>query len=147
MIYSATGPALDDLFLRRLKRIDKRLDMYWSEAPERWVMAYEKPDKTLVNMFIIETEDHEYRHPDKRDLVRIKAADLVAKDAVTRQREAAQYMIDTREKDRKRAKDNIRDMTRDDRVQLMQAFARLSGSGKGNSAFRRVQARARGHVY
>ncbi|MFH1624470.1 MAG: hypothetical protein ABID54_04855 [Pseudomonadota bacterium] len=147
MIMSAAGPALDDLFLRRLKRIDNRLDMLWSKGPERWLMVYDKGNNNLVNMFLIETEDHQYRHPDHRDLVRIKAADLVAKDAVARYREAAQYMVDVRQADRKRAKDNIRNMTVDDRIQLMQAFSKLAGSGKGNSAFRRIQAKARGQIY
>lgn len=147
MIVSAAGPALDDIFLKRLKRIDKRLGMVWQEGPERWVMVYDKGDNDLVNMFLIDTEDHQYRHPDQRDLIRIRAADLVAKDAVARYREAAEYMVNTRKKDRETAKDNIRNMTKDDRIQLMQAFAKLAGSGKGNSAFRRIQAKARGQIY
>lgn len=147
MIVSSAGPALDDLFLKRLKRIDNRLGMVWQEGPERWVMVYDKSKNNLVNMFLIETEDHQYRHPDQRDLVRIRAADLVAKDAVARYRESAQYMVDARVKDRENAKENIRNMTKDDRIQLMQAFAKLAGSGKGNSAFRRIQAQARGEIY
>ena len=147
MIVSGGGPTLDDLFLKRLKRIDKRLDMVWQAGPERWVMVYDKGKQDFVNMFLIETEDHQYRHPDRRDLVRIRAADLVAKDAVVRYREAAEYMVKTRQKDRQDARDNIRNMTKDDRIQLMQAFAKLAGSGKGNSAFRRIQAKARGQIY
>lgn len=147
MIVTAGGPALDDSFLSRLKRIDKRLDMQWVREPERWLMVYDKGNHNYVNMFLIETEDHQYRHPDRRDLVRIRIADLATKDIKYRLREAAEYMADERLKDRKRAKENIRHMTLDNKIQLMQAFSKAAGASKGNSAFRRIQAKARGEIY
>ena len=147
MIVVAGGPALDDLFIKRLKRIDKRLDMHWSREPERWLMVYDKGGKNFVNMFLIETEDGQYRHPDSRDLVRIRVADLATKSAEKRLKESAEYMVEARLKDRSDAKDNIRHMTLDNKIQLMQTFAKAAGYSKGNSAFRRIQAKARGEIY
>lgn len=147
MIVTAGGPALDDLFVKRLKRIDKRLDMHWSAEPERWLMVYDKGDKNFVNMFLIETEDHQYRHPDKRDLVRIRVADLATKSAEKRLKESAEYMAETRLKDRQNAKEDIRHMTLDNKIQLMQAFSKAAGYSKGNSAFRRIKAKVRGEIY
>ena len=147
MIVTGGGPALDDLFLKRLKRIDKRLDIHWSDLPERWLMVYDKGGNNFVNMFLIETEDGQYRNPDKRDLVRIRVADLATKSVEQRLRESAEYMAEVRLKDRKDAKDNIRYATLDNKIQLMQAFSKAAGYSKGNSAFRRIQAKARGEIY
>lgn len=147
MIVDATGPSLDDLFLKRLKRIDKRLGMQWSREPERWLMVYDKGNGNFVNMFLIETEDGQYRHPDQRDLVTIRVADLAVKSIDQRLKESAEYMADVRLKDRKNAKDNIRYATLDNKIQLMQAFSKAAGYSKGNSAFRRIQAKARGEIY
>lgn len=147
MIVTAGGPCLDDLFVKRLKRIDKRLDVHWAKEPERWLMVYDKGNQNFVNMFLIETEDKQYRHPDRRDLVAIRAADLAVKGIEQRLRESAEYMADTRLKNRKDAKDNIRYMTLDNKIQLMQAFSKAAGYSKGNSAFRRIQAKARGEIY
>lgn len=147
MIVTAGGPSLDDLFVKRLKRIDKRLDMHWSEGPERWLMVYDKGNKNFVNMFLIETEDRQYRHPNNRDLVRIRVADLATKSAEQRLKESAEYMADVRLKDRKDGKENIRLRTLDSKIQLMQAFAKAAGHSKGNSAFRRITAKARGEIY
>ena len=41
------------------------------------------------------------------------------------------------QRDRKRAKEMLRDRTKDSKVQLFNAFAKLNG-GKHNSAFRRI---------
>jgi len=147
MIVDAAGPSLDDLFMSRLKRIDKRLDMHWSKIPERWLMVYDKGDHDYVNMFLIETDDHEYRHPDNRDLVTIRTADLATKSVEKRLKESAEYMADVRLRDRKNAKDNIRHATLDNKIQLMQAFSKAAGYSKGNSAFRRIAAKARGEIY
>ena len=147
MIVTAGGPSLDDLFVKRLKRIDERLDMQWSAEPERWLMVYDKGSKDFVNMFLIETEDHQYRHPDNRDLVRIRVADLATKSAEKRFKESAEYMAEARIKDREDAKENIRLMTLDGKIQLMQKFAQAAGYSKGNSAFRRIKAKARGEIY
>lgn len=147
MIVDATGPALEDLFIFRLKRIDKRLDMQWSRKPERWLMVYDKGNSNFVNMFLIETEDGQYRHPDNRDLVTIRVADLATKSAELRLKESAEYMADIRLKQRKDTKDNIRYMTLDNKIQLMQTFAKAAGHSKGNSAFRRIKAKARGEIY
>ena len=147
MIVTAGGPSLDDLFVSRLKRIDKRLDMQWSKKPERWLMVYDKGCGNFVSMFLIETEDYQYRHPDKRDLVRIRVADLATKSVKLRLQESAEYMADTRLKDRADARENIRHMTLDNKIQLMQAFSKAAGYSKGNSAFRRIEAKARGEIY
>jgi len=147
MIVSATGPSLDDLFLSRLKRIDKRLDMQWSKVPERWLMVYDKGNGNFVNMFLIETETGQYRHPDNRDLVTIRTADLATKSVEKRLKESAEYMAEARLKDRRNSKENIRLMTIDSKIQLMQAFSKAAGYSKGNSAFRRITAKARGEIY
>ena len=96
---------------------------------------------------VVEDEKGKFRHPDLRDIDVIMESDINKKEPKDRIKEAAQYMVDEREKDRKKAKAMIKERTIDDKVQLMNAFAKVAGIGKGNSAFRRVKAKARGEVY
>lgn len=56
------------------------------------------------------------------------------------------YMEKVREKQRAVSRDNIRGMTKDDRIQLMQAFGKLMGAGKSNSAFRRIPPKPKGYM-
>ena len=47
-------------------------------------------------------------------------------------------MAKVRSDDRARAKDDIRNRTKDDKIQLVQAFSKAHGAGKGNATFRRM---------
>jgi hypothetical protein len=56
-------------------------------------------------------------------------------------------MEKVREKTRAQHRDNIRGWTKDDKIQLMNAFGKLYGAGKYNSAFRRVTPKPKGDVF
>jgi hypothetical protein len=47
-------------------------------------------------------------------------------------------MYEVRERDKRKAAENIRDRTKDDKIQLMSAFNMVHGAGKKTPAFRRV---------
>ena len=57
------------------------------------------------------------------------------------------YMEKVRKKQRALGRDNIRGMTKDDKIQLMQSFGKLMGAGKCNSAFRRITPKPQGDVF
>jgi len=57
------------------------------------------------------------------------------------------YMEKVREKTKATRQDNIRGWTKDDKIQLMNAFGKLYGSGKYNSAFRRITPKPKGDVF
>jgi hypothetical protein len=136
-------------FPKRLKEIDKNLNCQFDDQNKKFVIHYQTKNRILGNaaIMVVEDERGKFRHPDLRDIDTIMASDINKKDPKDRIKEAAQHMVDERQKDRKRAKDMIRERTIDDKIQLINTFARVAGVGKGNSAFRRVKAQARGEVY
>lgn len=57
------------------------------------------------------------------------------------------YMEKVRAKTRADGRDNIRGWTKDDKIQLMNAFGKLYGAGKYNSTFRRITPKPRGQAF
>ena len=92
---------------------------------------------------VVEGENGGFRQPDRRDILKLQASDTHRVSVKERLKAAALHMERVREKQRKEARDNIRNMTRDDKLQLGSRFARLTG-GKHNATFRRINLKRRG---
>ena len=135
-------------FPKRLREIDKDLNCVWNADINRFVIHQKTGNPILPNptICVVETEQGSFRHPDLRDISFLQKADIRKEGPKARLKRVAEYMIDEREKDRKNAKDMIRERTVDDKIQLMNAFSKAAGF-KGNSAFRRVDAKLKGQVY
>lgn len=135
-------------FPQRLKELDKDLNCTFNSDIHKFVIHQKTENPRLPNpaIFVVQTEKGDFRHPDQRDISFLERADIRKEGPKVREKRAAQYMIDEREKDRKNAKSMIRERTVDDKNQLMSAFSKLAGA-KGNSAFRRVREKAKGKVY
>lgn len=139
----------DRVFINDLKTLDKKLGCYFEEAHNHFVVTYRRPGGEAVPLFMIEDEDGGFRQPDKRDLDKLYMSDTHREGNSIKQHLAhvTHYMEDYRRKIRKQSKDNFKDMTRDDKNQLMSAFSKLWGGGKFNSTFRRVTPKPRGQVF
>jgi len=135
-------------FPKRLKGIDKDLNCSFNNTIHRFVIHQRTDNPKLPNpaICVVQTEEGNFRHPDQRDISFLQEADIRKEGPKAREKRTAQYMIDEREKDRKRAKDMIRERTVDDKNQLISAFSKLAGF-KGNSTFRRVLDKAKGKEY
>ena len=98
---------------------------------------------------MIEADDGGFRHPDKRDLDRLYLSDTQREGNSAKQHlnHVVHYMEDYRAKLRKKSKEDFRNMTKDDRRQLMSAFGKLHAGGKFNSAFRRIDYKPKGKVF
>ena len=135
-------------FPKRLKEIDKDLNCVFNSDLKRFVIHQKTENPRLPNpaICVVQTDQGTFRHPDQRDISFLEQADIRKEGPKAREKRAAQYMIDEREKNRKQAKDMIRERTVDDKNQLVNAFSKAAGF-KGNSAFRRVKERAKGKEY
>ncbi len=129
-------PECDRSFLRDLKSLDKRLSVKFNG--QHMVVTYERGYGEPVNILRVRGEDGGFRQPDRRDLAIIKGGDLEDEKMETRLRKAAYKAEQLRLADRRKAKEMIRDRTKDDRNQLAKAFNRLTNTSKGNAAFRRI---------
>ena len=130
-------PEVDRSFLKDLKNLDKRLDVKWNS--EHFVITYERGYGEPVNILRVMGEGKNFRQPDQRDLSIIKGGDLSEGPKMeSRLREAAYRAECIREIDKRKAHENIRDMTKDSKNQLSKAFIQATNQGKGNATFRRI---------
>lgn len=145
MLISPTGTMAS--FPRQLNSLDRHLGCVFNPDIKRFIITWQRQDRSFLTLMRVENEDGTFRHPDTRDLCTLKKWDMEERRIRDVMREIAEYMVKTREKDRKDSRDMIKNATKDNKNQLIKAFAKLANVSKGNSAFRRIRDKARGQVY
>jgi len=117
--------------------MDRRLGTKFNG--EHFVVTYQRPFGEPVNVLRVRAEDGGFRQPDKRDLAIIKGGDLAEGPKMeSRLREAAYRAERQREDAKRKAAENIRNMTKDDKIYLTQKIGQLTNQSKSNAAFRRI---------
>ena len=130
-------PSVERGFLKDLKSLDKRLSTKFNG--EHFVICYDRGYGEPVNILRIQGDGGSFRQPDKRDLAIIKGGDLAEGPKMeTRLREAAYRAERQREDAKRKAAENIRNMTKDDKIYLAQKIGQLTNQSKSNAAFRRI---------
>jgi len=130
--------------MKDIKTLDKRLGCKFVESHGHFVVDYQRAHGQPVPIFMVKGDKDEFRQPDKRDLDFLKSGDLEREDRKAKFQKSALYMERTRDKKIKDARDNIRNATKDGKIQLANAMSKLVGGGKGNSAFRRIKPKSKG---
>ncbi len=130
-------PECDRSFKRDLKNLDRRLDVKFNDR--NFVITYDRGYGQPVNIFRVKGRDEGFRQPDQRDLGVIKGGDLAVESSESRIRRMAYASERMREDMKRKAHENIRDLTKDDRRQLQRAFIQGTNASKGNATFRRVE--------
>lgn len=124
-------------FMKQLKALDSRLGVKFNG--EHFVVTFQRPGQAEYNVWKVVDERGGFRQPDQRELEMLRESNLERIGPDERFNLAREYMERFRSDARERVKDEVKGMTRDSRIQLVQAFRRVAGSGKGNSAFRRIE--------
>lgn len=135
-------PNPDPGFMRKLKGMDKRLGCKFNPDIERFVITFERPMSNPVSLFVIKGGGEGlgyFRQPDDRDLVLLHKYDLSRTTMNDYLLEISKYMEDVRERDRKNSRENFRNMTKDDKIQLMNVMARPYNPKAGTGTFRRIK--------
>ena len=131
-------------FMKQLKDLDPRLGCEFREDLERFVITWEKfwgpPDEIMVV-----SKEH-FRRPDRRKLLFLCSGDLHRIDMREQLEKTSAYFDDYRKKQDEFAQDEIRNMTKDDKVQLANAFRRTFNTGGKPSTYRRIEPRPKGQV-
>jgi hypothetical protein len=133
----------DRVFVQDLKRLDPKLGCYYERNHNHFVVTYERAIGGSVPVMMVKDDAGGFRQPDRRDIDRLKEGDNQRVDPATRVKIAAAYMEKERELQRKKRRDEIRNMTKDNKLQLAPRMAKLAG-GKHNSVFRRVEPKPKG---
>jgi len=137
----------DRTFVKDLKKLDPRLGCEFNRNHGHFVVNYKRAHGGSAPIFMVKGDKGEFRQPDKRDLDFLHSGDLTREDMETKIQKSALYMEKVREKKQKEAQDNIRNATKDDKIQLTKAFGRIAGGGKNNSTFRRIKPKSKGTVF
>ena len=112
------------------------------------MITYKRPIGDAVPVLVVETEDGKFRQPGQININTLHEADTHRLPIKDRMKRSAQYMEESRAAQRKRAADEIRQRTVEDRRQLMPRFARIANDGgKNNSTFDRIKPKVRGKVF
>jgi len=133
----------DRVFLNDLKRLDPKLGCYYENNHGHFVITYQRAVGGKVPVLMVKDKGGGFRHPDQREIIKLEESDTHRQSMKSRLNATATYLERVREKEKKKRYDTIRDMTRDDKLQLAPRFARLD-KGKFNSTFRRINLKPRG---
>jgi hypothetical protein len=139
----------DRSFMRDLNNLDKRLDCYFEADHGHFVITYDRGYGKPLPLFAVQTDDGEFRQPDRRDMEILHLGDRSIPGQSVREHlnHVTNYMADYRAKMKTKGRTLFKEITIDDRRQLMNAFGKLWGGGKFNSAFRRVDVKPKGEVF
>jgi hypothetical protein len=134
----------DPSIVKRLKTIDPKLGVKFNGR--NFVMTYERATGEPANIHLVKRDDGGFRQPDQRDIDFIRSFDMNNESCRERLLRLSQKSEKIREDLRKRAKDDIRHATLDNKRQLVNAFTRQTNQGKGNASFRRVTPKSKNVV-
>jgi hypothetical protein len=146
-IYEGIPPVPDPGFIRKLKRISPRLDCEFSREHGKFVITCTGEISGRYELFVVEgNEGGGFRYPDNRDIQAVHDADRYVKSRRQRLRDSAEYAENYRKQHEKQAADDIRNCTKDDRRQLMNAYTKAFNLGKAESTFRKVPLVTKGKI-
>ena len=129
----------DPTFIKRLKELDQRLGCKFRRDLNRFAITFDRAVGPPNEVLIVKGEQGEFRQPDQRELKVLCDGDLHRTDIKTRLDKADNYMRDYREKEDAHVADEIRCRTKDDKLQLVNAYRKsFNTSGKPLPAFRKI---------
>jgi len=137
----------DRFFMKQLKQLDERLDCYYNNSIGKFLITYKRSTGQPVPIIRVETEDGGFRYPDRREINTLHESDNQRVSMRDRLDKNTKYMLEYRDKKDKEARDNLRFMTLDDKLQLRSSLGRLAGPKVDQSIFRKVTPKARGRVF
>ena len=135
----------DRFFMKQLKELDPRLGIRFREDLDRFVVTWEKiygpPDEIMV------VSKPYFRQPDRRELIFLCSGDLHRTDMRERLQKTAHYFEKHRADEEAMQRDEIRNMTKDDKIQLSNVFRDTFNTGGKPSAIRRIEPKPKGEVF
>jgi hypothetical protein len=137
-------PEVDRGFLKDLKNMDRRLGVKFNG--HQFVVTYQRPYGEPANIHCVRDSGGGFRQPDQRDLVFIRSGDLESDRLKDRLDRLSRHCEDIRLKVRENAKNEIKDMTKDNKRQLVNAYTKAHNLGKASHTFRKVEPKRKGRT-
>ena len=135
----------DSSFVKHLKRLDPRLGCKYRRDLGKFAITWSMPVGSPSEVMIVQNENGTFKQPDSRDLLILQEGDIHRTDIKERMNKTVNYMRDYQEQVKKTQSDEIRNATKEDKHQLMNAYRKsFNLSGKNAPAFRQVIPKAKG---
>ena len=135
----------DRSFMRDLKNMDRRLGCKFNG--QNFVITYDRGYGEPVNVLLIKRDDGGFRHGTSRDLEVLRGGDLASGESMDlRLKKLAYASYEIRETLKRKHRENIRNMTKDDKNYMMNKIGRLTGQGKPRPAYRQVAYKSKNAV-
>jgi hypothetical protein len=145
-MYQGVTPTVDPTFLKKLKEFDPTLTCEFHRGHERF-MIQRKATVGPPNNIMIVDDFTGFRQPDERELAALYAADLWRHGGVTeRIRKGEEYMRNYRKREDEKFKEELRDVTKDNKYWLRKTLRQANNDGKANHEFRRIEVKPRGYT-
>lgn len=134
--YSFVKP--DRSFMKDLKALDNKLDCFFNPEDEIFVITYKRAsgDPVPIAKAGGRQPDGSFRQPNSEDIGFVASGDRAKVGLEEHLRKVADHMVEVRRKKREESRELIRNLTKDDKIQLKNAAARVADGGKHNSDFR-----------
>jgi hypothetical protein len=150
-MWQGVTPSPDPTFMRKLKEYDRRLDCHFDRKLERFVITQRGKVSGRVPFLVVDDPNlPHYRQPDTRELAEIHMADMWNKiqrgwkEAV---QEGEDYILGYEEKQDKKTKEEIHEVTKDNKHWLRKKYQQWFNQSKGTRPFRQVTPKPKGKVF
>lgn len=138
-MYQGVPPVPDRVFVKDLKQFDSRLDIVFDRVLERFIVRRDRGWGKPWGVLLIETPDRQFRQPDQRDIKRLWEGDLWRHGGVEAHiRRGEERMKAAQEKEMRDAVDEIRQRSREDKVQLSNVWRKATNQGSKAPEFRKL---------
>lgn len=138
-MYQGVPPTPTREFVKELKQFDNKLGIDFSRQLERFVIHRQRAFGDSVIVWVVDAENGGFRHPDQRDLQALYNADLWRHGGVReRVRKGEEYMLSYQENLDRKAREELRDITKDNKIQLRNTIRRATNEGNKGPEFRRI---------
>jgi len=148
-MFEGITPTPDRVFMKRLKAMDKKLDCLFFREHEHFVVTYDRACGMKAPLFMVKRDGGEFRQPDERDLQVLFDSDCSKSgESMTHRLNKMAYASEQFKNDKRaKASEAIRELTLDNKNQLVNATGKAHNLGKFNSTYRRVTPRSKGKVF
>jgi len=144
-MYQGVTPAPDSTFVKDLRSFDPLLRVRFERRMERFVITKRRAFGDDFNVLVVQTDDGQFRQPDRRDILALYEGDLWRHGGVNeRIRRGEEHMKEYQEKQDREIEQESRARTVDSKIQLSNAYRKTFNDGSKAPELRRIELNRKG---
>jgi hypothetical protein len=138
-MYYGVPPVPDWVFVRDLREFDPQLRIRFERRFEKFVISKKRAFGDDFNVLVVQTDNGAFRQPDQRDIKKLYDGDLWRHGGVKeRVRRGEEQMLEAEPKGIANAEDELKARTRENKIQLSNAYRKTFNEGSKAPELRRI---------